>query len=140
MALTTAQIEYIRDNAGDFQDADPEVSSASIQVIYDDPEQGNGSLNKTIVWLLRRLVGKTARHITKSDSEGRTEQLEQLHEHYKELLAYWETLTGMSGGLTIGRSVTRAYRADSLQTSEPDYSNGTAGEDDSSYITIYVGG
>ena len=138
MPLSADQKAYIRDNAGDYQSADYEVSDATLQVIYDDTEQGNGSLNRTIVWLLRRLVGLTARHITKSDTEGRTEQLEQLHEHYKGLLAYWEGLTGMSGGLTIGQTVTHTYRADSLQIEEPDYSNGTVNEGDDGYIIIYV--
>lgn len=135
MTLTTDQKAYIRDNSGAPSDGDYAISDATLQTIYDDAEQGNSSLNRTIVWALRRLVGKTAKKITKSDTEGRTENLEQLHDHFKALLAQWESIAGMSGGLTIGRSATNTYRADSLQTEEPDYSGGTG--DDERSITVY---
>ena len=103
MALTGDEIGYIRDSAGDFEHDGPLVSNLTIQAIYDSTTMGNSDLDTTIVYVLRRLVGLTVRHITKSDTEGRTEQLEQLHQHYIDLLVEWERRTGIAGGrLTTG--------------------------------------
>jgi hypothetical protein len=141
MALTAAQIAYIRSCIGNVK-ADSagayEVTAANLQAIYDDTEQGNGDLNTTIVWALRWRWGM-AINDTATYSDLGTNALNQKPAQIKKLLDYWEGVTGMAGGQTIGRGSTNVYRADSRQTEEPDYSNGTSSEDDDAYIVIYTG-
>lgn len=102
MALTAAQISYIRDMSGDdTQDSSSayEVSDATLQAIYDDSAQGNSDLDKTVVYVLRRRVGKAARLFGKSGELGYTEQQQQKFENLKGLLADWEARLGMTGGI-----------------------------------------
>lgn len=127
MALTAAQIAFVRDNSGD-DDANNagvyELSDERIEEIYNDTTQGNSDLSRTVVFVLRRRLGKAINNMSKSSETGSV-QLNQKPEQIRWLLKYWEGLTGLSGGLSIGSSATHVYRADSLQTEAPDYSNGT---------------
>lgn len=102
MALTAAQLSYIRDNSGD-DAATYEVSDVTLQAIYDDAAQGASDLNTTIVYVLYRRLGKAAKQVARSGSEV-VEQAQQEFEHIKQLLAIWEGITGLSGGgiLTTG--------------------------------------
>lgn len=102
MALSAAQLEYIRDNAGD--DLTPyEVSDVSVQAIYDDATQGASDLNATVVFVLRRRLGKAARLVTLSGEFG-SSQHNQKYEQIARLLKYWENYTGIGGGgrITMG--------------------------------------
>jgi hypothetical protein len=66
----------------------------------------------------------TALKTTISNSFGESEARQQLHEHFCNLREYWEGVAGLVGGLALTGVATNAYRADSDQTEEPDFSNG----------------
>lgn len=104
MALTANQLSYLRDMAGD--DCTPyDVSDDTLNDIYDDATQGASDINYTLVWMLRRIVGKKAKLVGQTNIEtGNNQQLQQSYEHYKELLAYYERMYGLTsyGTLSVG--------------------------------------
>jgi hypothetical protein len=140
MALSdsAANLAFIRDAIGDNKTDSAsayELSTATLDVIYADTTQGNSDLTRTIVWALRRRWGMAINAVGLSGEFGNA-QHNQKQEQIKKLLDYWEGVAGMAGGQTISVTATHAYRADSRQTEEPDYSSGTANDDENS-ITIY---
>ena len=104
MPLSQAQIGYIRDAVGDDvadNDGDYLLNDATLQTIYADATQGNSGLDRTIVYALRRMVGKTARKFGRS-GEYQNEQQQQWHEHLRDLLKEWEARAGVGGGTLAG--------------------------------------
>lgn len=103
MTLTTAQKEYVRDNSGD--DLEPyEISDASIQAIYDDATQGNSDLDRVIVFVLRRRLGKAARMVSLSGEFG-SAQHNQKYEQIERLIQRWEGMTGLGGSGILSAGV-----------------------------------
>lgn len=104
-ALTTAQKEYLRDMSGDDRtdsDGAYEVSDASLQVIYDDADQGASDLDRTVVYVLRRRRAKAAR-LTDSTGEYQRDMQRQKFLNLGELLEEAERRAGMTAGtLTTG--------------------------------------
>lgn len=124
-SLTASQVNYLRDMIGDDgQDNSGayELSDVVLQEIYDDTAQGNGQLDHTIVWALRRRYGRAINLVTKTSGEN-SAVLNQKTESIRRLLDYWEGVIGIAGGQTRGSSVTFVYRADSLQTEAPTFSD-----------------
>ena len=120
--LTAAQLTDIRRVVGDLDaagNAEFITTDADVQTLHDDVD---ADFPKTYVAYLRRLVGMTAHKIPVTDSFGRQEEQSQRHENFKALLAVWEKIAGL--GADIGQATTRPYRADSLTTSEPDFTEG----------------
>ena len=120
MALTTAELLDIRQVVGDVDQDGTKLhitDDAIVQGYFDD---AGGDLPTTYLIYLRRLVGITLHKISVSDSFGRQEEQQQLHEHYKGERDYW----GSRLSSKLGSSVTRAYRADSAATEEPNFSEG----------------
>jgi hypothetical protein len=102
--LTAAQKSYLRDMSGD-DCAEYLVSDITLQEIYDDTAQGASDLGYTLVWMLRRIVGKKAKLVGQTNIDtGNNQQLQQSYEHYKELLAYYERMYGLTnfGSITPG--------------------------------------
>lgn len=101
MALTAAQLSYIRDNSGDDLPDNAgtpayEVSDATIQAIYDDSTMGASDLDKTVVYVIRMRWGKAARYVSLSGEFGNA-QHNQKFEQLERLLKYWEGVTGLGG-------------------------------------------
>jgi hypothetical protein len=127
MALSTDDLAYVRDAIGD-DGASELLSDTVLNAIYDSATQGDSEVDRTIVFALRRLLGKASRDFAVSDGQGNTEQRQQWFEHLRDtLLPYWEGVVGLTGGQSRGASATNTYRPDSRQTEEPDYSNGISG-------------
>lgn len=105
--LTADELSYIRDVIGDHtlnKNGVYELPDLTLQAIYDSTAQGNSDLSTTIVYALRRLVGRTARLVATSGNV-QDEQRQQWHEHLRELLKTWEAITGLTpsgGSLVVG--------------------------------------
>lgn len=129
MALTTDEKAYIRDNSGDTESL---ISDATLQVIYDSSTQGNSDLDRTVYHVIRRLYARFAKLVATSTPDiPSSVSANQKFEQYEGLLKLWGAITGIGSGVNIGSSATFTYRADSLQTEEPDYSTDyTVNEDD----------
>ena len=124
MALTADEISYIRQNSGD-NDTTPEVSNATLQVIYDSTTEGMSSLDRTVYFVIRRRLGLAAALVATSTPDiPSSVSANQKFEQLERLMKLWAGITGIvgGGGVVIGSSSTFTYRADSRQTSEPDYS------------------
>ena len=120
--LSAAQLLDIRRIVGDIDSAGNArwiTENDEVQTFHDDVD---ADFPKTYVAYLRRLVGMTLPLVSVSDTFGRQEEQGELHQHYKDQLAHWELLAGLGSG--IGSTTTRTYRADSKQTTEPDFSEG----------------
>jgi len=102
LTLTSDQIAYIRDNAGDYvQDSDNAyiLADATLDAIYLNVSWGNYDLDRCVVFALRRLRARMAqRFATSSSGTGYTEQQQQIFEHYGLLLDEWEERTGLATG------------------------------------------
>lgn len=121
MALTAAQKADLRDRVGDdVTDSDSKylISDARLDEQY---TAAGEDLDLTTVYVLRLMYGKMRRKIAQSTDIGTTEQLQQLFEHTKALLDYWERIAGVGGEITVQTAVTHAWRKDSLHTEEPDF-------------------
>ena len=94
--LSAAELLDIRRIVGDVDESGSSrfIGDVVMQTLHD---AAAADLPTTYVFYLQRLVGMTALKIATSDNFGRREQHEQLHEHYKELLTYWEDKAGLSG-------------------------------------------
>ena len=102
MALTAAQIRYVRNNSGD--NATPyEISPDDLQLIFDDTTMGDGDLDRTIVFVLQERLGNAAKQVAKT-GDFTTEQAQQEFEHIERLLIRWEGKTGLGGlgAITVG--------------------------------------
>lgn len=120
--LTPFQYAYLRDMIGDDRaanDGSYELSDNTLDNIYTDVAQGNFDMTRTIVWALRRRLGKAINDVAISSETGGSTQRNQKQEQIRRLLEYWEGVTGISGGQTRGSTVTFPYRADSLNTEAP---------------------
>lgn len=107
--LLPADNERLRDTIGDFC-APYELSDIVLQTEY---TRAAGDFDVTVVYLLRRLIGRLSTKIDQSNNEGYSISLSQRYQQAKELLDRWEKQTGMEGGL-IG------VGAISLGLDEPD--------------------
>lgn len=105
--LTPDQITDFRQMAGDECTVE-DITDTQIQVLYDkayaksDDEEIVEAL--TMVYILRRLIGKSRKDVDKSgEMNAYNERGSQYFEHLKELLEYWERVAGIGGGsLTVG--------------------------------------
>lgn len=104
MALTAAELAFVRVNSGD-NCPTYDVDDLTIQAIYDNDlpaEQGNGDLVRVIVFVLRRRWGIAINQVEMSGTgvtrSGSTQA------QIKRLLDYWEAQAGMgvNGVLTMG--------------------------------------
>ena len=114
--LTTPQINYLRAKSGD-DCTPPVVSDATLQLYFDT---ANGSLPCTILSVLedRWMKASAAKIVlTTGSTVLSTANLDDL----KKKMDYWYRFCG--NGLTFSSAAVFTYRADSLQTSEPDYSH-----------------
>lgn len=141
MSMTAAQILTIRRRVGDnnTDNATPpayELSDTVLNAIYDDSTLGDSDIDRTTVWAIVERLGMAVNHVS-SSGELSSKQHNQKYEQLERLLDKWLTLTGISITATSSISVvaTNTYRADSRQTEEPDYTNGTA-DDGDRYIII----
>lgn len=125
MALSAAELAYIRDNTGDNSDVVSalKLSDATLQAIYDDAAQGNSDLDRTVYFTLRRLVGIYAREVDSltSPQTGFSYAASQRFNNVRKLLDIWGGITGLAVGISVRTSSVNTYRTDSLQTSEPTY-------------------
>lgn len=131
MPLDATQTLIIRRRIGDNK-TDQDLSDTVLDAIYDDTTLGNSDMNRTTVWALRERWGMAINDTDISQQLGASDRYSQKPEQIKELLDYWEALTGMGSSevVTISVTATNTYRADSRQTEEPDYSNGTLSTDE----------
>jgi hypothetical protein len=96
MALSADELILLRQTAGGI------VGSTEKDYLTDPQLQSrytaaNEDFDLTIVYVLRLRVGMTAGFVDKS-LELNSESLDQRHQHLVDLLAYWENITGVSGG------------------------------------------
>lgn len=106
--LTADQITDFRQLVGD-ECTEEDISDVQVQAFYDtaygksDDSETVEAL--TVVYILRRLLGKSRKKIDQS-SEMQTvnERRSQLFEHLQKLLKYWEGVAGIggAGALTVG--------------------------------------
>jgi hypothetical protein len=113
--MTAGQIEYVRAMSGD-DTATYEVSDVLMQTFFDDTRVAE-DLDKTVVFVMRVRVGKAARLVNETNEAQVQKSLSQKFDHLKELLATWETRTGMGGGV-IGTGVIDQQLDTSLSGSE----------------------
>lgn len=129
MALTAAEEAYIRENAGD-SGITPKLADATLQAIYDDAEQGNSDLDRTVYFAIRRLYAIAVREFVSVSSPVTGMAVARSpFSHYERLLKLWGDITGIGLGQSIGSAHTNTYRADSLQTEEPTYERSSTDED-----------
>lgn len=106
--LTADQITDFRQLVGD-ECTEEDISDVQVQAFYDtaygksDDSETVEAL--TVVYILRRLLGKSRKKIDQS-SEMQTvnERRSQLFEHLQKLLEYWEGVAGIggAGALMVG--------------------------------------
>lgn len=108
MALSAADLQYIRQSSGDSV-ADTngayEVSDVTIQAIYDDVNRGDSDLDATIYYVLRRRLGLAVNLVNES-GELSNAQKQQKFENIMKLLTLWGGITGLTvetrGALSVG--------------------------------------
>jgi hypothetical protein len=125
MPLSDAEISYIRDNSGD-DEVTYKVSDATLQLIYNDTALGNTNLNRTVYYVILRLLGKAAKAVDKSNEvDSLSLSSSQWYDHLEKQLALWGSITGIGvASMALTMTSTYTYRADSLQTDEPTYDRG----------------
>lgn len=129
MALTATQLSYIRENTGD-NSTTPKLTTASLQAIYDDANEGNGDLKHTVYYALVRLYALAVREFASVSSPVTGMAVARSpFSHYERLLKLWGDITGIGLGQSIGSAYTNTYRADSLQTEEPTYEHSSTDAD-----------
>jgi hypothetical protein len=103
--LTATQMAYIRENAGD-AGTTLKLVDETLQVIYDDAEQGNGDLDRTVYFAIRRLYAIAVREFTSVSSPVTGMAVARSpFAHYERLLALWGNITGIDsalGRLSVG--------------------------------------
>jgi hypothetical protein len=98
--LTTEQKTHIRNNIGDTHATDPELSDVYLQYLFDN--EAESDVNKTIVWALRALLGKSKRYTSQSNARtGDSKSRNQSFDHLEKLLKDWESRTGLQPEATI---------------------------------------
>lgn len=106
--LTAEQITDFRMLIGDELATENEISDADIRAQYDKAHAFGADADtteaRTVVYLLRRLLGLQRRLMDKS-GDIQNERHSQLFEHIKDMLKYWEDLAGMTGGASGTLSV-----------------------------------
>ncbi len=95
--LTEAQGAILRNRIGDTDIDEPKLSDVVLDACYTEAEN---NLDLATVKALQQLVGIYAMHVRVSGSSELTEDRQQRYEHLKEWLAYWETQTGTTNGLS----------------------------------------
>lgn len=108
--LTTLQIQMCRADIGDTS-TPYEVDDVMLQALFDDSTLANGDLKKLRVYALRQRRGKAVNSTGLTNQFGgvsRNQKLEQI----ERLLAYWESVTGVSAGQSISIVTTAPTRGD----------------------------
>lgn len=102
-ALTETQYDYVRGEIGDTS-SNQEISDAALQLIFNDPAQGNLNADYTIYFALRRLRAKYRNEIAQTTpNTGFTIQAQQKFDHVNLMLQEWGGRTGLGGqGLSAG--------------------------------------
>lgn len=95
--LTSDQLDYIHGESGE-AGPDYEVSSATLQIIYDDPNLGSSDLSRTIYFALSRRVALASELVDKSNEvDNLSVRSSQKFDHLEKLLARWGGITGLGG-------------------------------------------
>lgn len=95
--LTVPQLDYIHAESGE---PGPlyEVSSATLQIIYDDANLGASDLSRTIYFALSRRVALASELVDKSNEvDNLSVRSSQKFDHLEKLLARWGGITGLGG-------------------------------------------
>jgi hypothetical protein len=96
--LTASDRAYLRAVTGDTNASDYFVTDEQITAYYDEAD---GNLPKTVVFLLRQMMGKAV-HRTDESGEFGTNRNSQLFVNIRDkLLPYWEKQAGMISGGTL---------------------------------------
>jgi len=122
MALTTDELAYIRESSGDTDTASPDVSDAKIQWIYGNSAQGDGDLDKTVYYVIRRRLAKYATDVESATTpQTGTSYSASKYSQLRNLLDIWAGITGLpgSGGLNTG-SLSTGVISLGLDTTEDD--------------------
>ena len=114
--LTPLQITMCRADIGDITNNPYDVSDNMLQAIYDDPTLANSNLNLLRMYALRQRRGIAINSSIDDTGNitGINSRNSQKLSNIERLLAYWESVCGVSQGQSIGASTAAMQRGDQV--------------------------